>query len=84
MCVCVIDRLLTKCRSNRYTDFDAVFAKQLLTAVAQPLLKLVNLGQRSRSQGRNIHFSFIIIFVNFPTLDFSPPMSGQNEIQCVA
>ena len=27
VCVCVPVRLLTKCRSNSYTDFDAVFAK---------------------------------------------------------
>ena len=27
VCVCVSVRLLTKCRSNRYTNFDAVFAK---------------------------------------------------------
>ena len=27
VCVCLSVRLLTKCRSNRYTDFDAVFAK---------------------------------------------------------
>ena len=44
VCVCLSVRLLTKCRSNRYTDFDAVFAKQLLTAVARTLLKLVTLG----------------------------------------
>ena len=27
VCVCLSVRLLAKCRSNRYTDFDAVFAK---------------------------------------------------------
>ena len=59
VCVCVWVSdvfLLTKFKPNGYTDFDAVFAKWLLTALAQPLLKLVILGQKSRSQWRNTHF----------------------------
>ena len=59
VCVCVWVSdvfLLTKFKPNGYTDFDAVFAEWLLTALAQPLLKLVILGQKSRSQWRNTHF----------------------------
>ena len=63
VCVCVCDRicLWTKFQPNRWTDLDAVFAKWLLTALAQTLLNLVTLGQRSRSQWRNTNFFFIII-----------------------
>ena len=63
LCVCECGRLSlwTKFQPNGWTDLDAVFAKWLLTALAQTLLKLVSLGQRSRSQLRNIHFTFIIL-----------------------
>ena len=54
-CVCVCT-FVNKCRSNPYTDFDVFFAKWLLIALTQTLLKLVTLGQRSRSQWRNTHF----------------------------
>ena len=60
--VCVSDVfLLTKFQPNGWTDLDAVFAKWLLTALAQSLLKLVTMGQRSRSQWRNIHYFLIIL-----------------------
>ena len=54
---CVRFCLWTKFQSNGCT----VFAKGLLTALAQTLLKLVTLGQRSRSQWRNTHFFFIVL-----------------------
>ena len=51
---------LSACLQN--SDFDAVFAKRLLTLLSQTLLKLVTLGQRSsKSQWLNIHFFFIIL-----------------------
>ena len=52
VCVCVYVRLClwTKFQPSGCTDLEAVFAKRLLTTLAQTLLKLVNLGQRSRSQ----------------------------------
>ena len=53
VCVCVSvcpDFLWTKLQPNGCTDLDAVFAKWLLTALAQTLLKLVTLGQSSRSR----------------------------------
>ena len=54
--VCVSFCQWTKFQLNQCTNFDAVFAKLLLTALARTLLKLVTLGQRSRSQLRNIPF----------------------------
>ena len=44
-----------------YSNLDIVFAKWLFPALTWTLLKLVTLGQRSRSQWRNIHFFFIIL-----------------------
>ena len=62
LCTCVSDVCLwTKFQPNGWTDSDAVFAKWLLPALARTLLKLVTLGQRSRSQWRNTHFFFIIL-----------------------
>ena len=54
VCMCVYvsvcpEFLWTKFQPNGCTDLDAVFAKWLLTALARTLLKLVTLGQRSRS-----------------------------------
>ena len=48
--VCPIPCLSTKFQPNKSTDLNAIFAKWLLLALAQTLLKLVTLGQRSRSQ----------------------------------
>ena len=51
VCVCVCPEFLwTKFQPNGCTDLDAVFAKWLLTTLAQILLKLVTLGQMSRSR----------------------------------
>ena len=64
VCVCVSvcpEFLWTKFQPNGCTDLDAVFAKWLLTAMARTQLKLVTLGQRSRSQSRNTHFFFILL-----------------------
>ena len=63
VCLCLSVRhfLWTKFQPNGCIDLDAVFAKWLLTAMAQTLLNLVTLGQRSRSQWRNTHFFFIIL-----------------------
>ena len=48
--VCVSDGFLwTKFQLNGWTDLDAFFAKWLVTALAQTLLKLVTLGPRIRS-----------------------------------
>ena len=41
----------------RWANLDVVFVKWLLTALARTLSKLLILGQRSRSQWHNIHFS---------------------------
>ena len=49
VCVCP-EFLWTKFQPNGWTDLDAVFAKWLLTTLARTLLKLVTLGQRSRSR----------------------------------
>ena len=57
VCLCVRKFLWTKFEPNGCTDLNAVFAKWLFNALAQSLLKLVTLGQRSRSQWRNTHFS---------------------------
>ena len=46
--------LTTKCRKNKKLK-----KKWLLTALAQTLLKLVTLGQRSRSQWRNTYPFFL-------------------------
>ena len=55
VCVCVSACLsVNKTQPKRCTDLDAVFTKWLLTTLAQTLLKLVFLGQRSRS-----HVTFI-------------------------
>ena len=66
MCVCVCQPVClsvclsvcqwTKFQLNGCTDLDAVFARWLLTALAQTLLKLVTFGWRSWSQWRNIIF----------------------------
>ena len=53
LCVCVSvcpDFLWTKFQPNGCTNLYAVFAKWLLTTLARTLLKLVTLGQRSRSR----------------------------------
>ena len=52
VCVSVCPMFSCEQNSSRtdLTDLDAVFAKWLLTALAQTLLNLVTLGQRSRSQ----------------------------------
>ena len=65
LCVCVSvcpEFLWTKFQPNGCTDLDAVFAKWLLPALARTLLNLVALGQRSRSQWRNINFFFMILY----------------------
>ena len=52
VCVCVSvcpEFLWTKFQPNGCTDLDAFFAKWLLITLAQTLLNLVTLGQRSRS-----------------------------------
>ena len=63
LCVCVFFCLSvcqwTNFQSNGCTDMDAVFDKCLLIALARTQWKLVNLGQKSRSQWRNIPFFFI-------------------------
>ena len=61
------DVLWTKFQPNGWTDLDAVFAKRLPSTLAQTLLNLVTLGQRSRSQWRNTHF-FCIILCELPYL----------------
>ena len=61
VCLSVRLCLWTKFQPNRWTDLDAIFAKWLLIAQAQTLLKLVTLSQRSRSQWCNIHFIFIFL-----------------------
>ena len=47
--VCPTHFLWTKFKSNGCTNLNAVFVKWLLTGLAKTLLKLVTLGQRSRS-----------------------------------
>ena len=60
VCVCVRLFLWTKLQPNGWSHLDAFFAIWLLVALSRTLLELVTLGQRSRSQWRNIHFSFIL------------------------
>ena len=48
--VCPAEFLWTKFQPNGCPDFDTVFAKWLLTVLAQTFLKLIILGQRLRSQ----------------------------------
>ena len=62
--VCVPVRtalLVNKIPAERMHRFEHGLAKGLLTRLAQTLLKLVTLGQRSRSQWLNTHFIFIIL-----------------------
>ena len=62
VCLCVCPALpVNEIPAERMNDFDAVFAKRLLTALARTLLWFVTLGQRSRSQWRNIHCFSIIL-----------------------
>ena len=85
LCVwlCVRHFLWTKFQPNGCTDLDAVIAKWLLLALAQTLLNLVTLGQRSRSQWRDTHFSSLFS-INFPTLYRSFFMFDRNEFWYVA
>ena len=63
LCVCLSS---TACEQNpsqtdEFTDLDAIFVKRLLSTLARTRLKLVTLGQMSRSQWLQIHFFFIIL-----------------------
>ena len=60
VCLCVCLSVLFQ--PNGCTDLDAVFAKRLYATLAQTLLKLVTLGQRSRSQWLKILFFFTILY----------------------
>ena len=82
VCLCVRHFLWTKFQPNGCTDLDAVFTKWLIPALAQTLLNLVTLGQRSSSQWRNTHFSSQFS-VNFPTFYLSYFIFDQNEIRYV-
>ena len=57
--VCPAEFLWTKFQPNRRTDLDAVFAKWLLSTLAQTLLKLVTLGQRSRSLWQKMYLKMM-------------------------
>ena len=60
VCVSVCpDFLWTKFQPNGCTDLDAIFAKLLLIALAQTLLKLMTFGQRSRSRWPKIYVKMI-------------------------
>ena len=84
VCLSVCPALLVnKFQPNGWTGLDTVFAKWLLTALVWTLLKLVTLGQRLRSQWRNMHFSSWFS-VNFITLYLSSLIFGQIEIRYVA
>ena len=78
VCVCVRLCLWLKLRPNGCTDLDAVFAKQLLSTLAQTLIKFVTLGQRPRSQWIKIHFltslSYISALVHLIKLKFGLPL----------
>ena len=78
MCLCVQVCLWKKFQLIGCTDLNAVYAKWLLTTLAQTLSKLVTLGQRSRSQWLNIHFSSLTS-VNLPTVYLISLMSDQTE-----
>ena len=79
LCVCVSTVFLwTKFQPNGCTDLEAVFAKWLLTVLVRILLKLVTLGQRSRSQWHKTHF-----FSYNSLLTLSSLMFDQNEIQYI-
>ena len=62
VCVCLSG---SACEQNSSRTDEPIwtwfFTEWLFTALAQTLLKLVTLGQRSWSQWRNTHFSFIIL-----------------------
>ena len=88
VCVCVYTSdvfLLIKCQPNGWNDLDVVFAKWLLTALAQTLLKLVTLGQRSRSQWRNTitsspkRFLWNLYTINWSLLLTFPPCTKFHE-----
>ena len=66
--VCPAEFLWTKFKPNGCTDLDAIFAKWLLIALAQTLLKLVTLDQRSRSQWRNHFFSYNSMLTSLPCI----------------
>ena len=67
--VCPVN-LVNKIPAERMHRLDAVFAKWLLLALAQTLLNLVTLGQRSRSQ-----WPITIIFLHNSLLTFLPCIS---------
>ena len=71
VCVCMcLSVCLSVCEQNADRTTTPILTRSsLLTAVARTLLKLVTLGQRSRSQWRNIYFSFIILCFGFQPLD---------------
>ena len=57
--VCPAEFLWTKFQPNAWTDLDAIFAKWLLRTLARSLLKLVTLGQRSRSLWQKIYLKLM-------------------------
>ena len=59
VCQCVCVCLWTKFQSNECTNLNAVFAKWLLTALAQTLLKLVTWGRRSSSLWLKMYLKMI-------------------------
>ena len=61
VCVCVCVCQWTKFQPNGCTNLDAVFSKLLRIALSQTLLKLLTLGQRSRSHR---HGGVISIFLH--------------------
>ena len=69
LCVCVCMSTVSCEQNSSHTDLDAVFAKLLLTALAQTLLKLVTLSQRSRSR-QQYEFPFGIDIMQFSTFSF--------------
>ena len=75
-CLCVRLCLWTTFQQNGCTALDAVFAKWLLATLARPLLHLVTLCQRSRSQWLNINNSLLtsllhnIIFIILSLLSY--------------
>ena len=57
--VCPAEFLWTKFQLNGCKDLDAVFAKWLLITLAGTLLKLVTLGQRSRSLWQKMYLKLM-------------------------
>ena len=86
VCLCVCLSVCVSVTQNSSRKGASIWMRLTLNgclhALARTLLKLITLGQRTRSQLRNINF-FIILCITLPTLYLSTIIFNQNEIRYV-